>query len=62
MEKIVLTLQEWMEIAQDLIEEYKTSSVEDGGFSEEDLQLYKQFSKVANSIVGLATPSSANKK
>ena len=51
MDKIVFTLQEWMEIAQDLIDEYKNS--EDGGFSAEDLQLYQQFSKIANSIIAL---------
>ncbi len=61
-EKIVLTLQEWMEIAQDLIEEYKSSSAEDGGFSAEDLQLYQQFSKIANSIISLFNSSKDKRK
>lgn len=51
-----------MEIAQDLIEEYKSSSAADGGFSAEDLQLYQQFSKIANSIISLFNSSKDKRK
>jgi enolase len=61
LDKIVLTLQEWMEIAQDLIEEYQDRSIEEGGFQEEDLQLYQQFAKVAKSIISLVTSKDKKK-
>jgi hypothetical protein len=48
-----MTLQEWMEIAGDLIEDFKDKSVDDGGYSDDELKQYKHFTKIAHSIMAV---------